>query len=134
MSIRWLYTPYLLLTPHPQLFLPSTFFLLNAVLAAVSASFRFIQQSNGHTDEQTWTHKQVESDTDLCDLCRGRHPWSQDGRAVICSPWWLEDEAQVTEGKRGRKEGWEEEEADVPEEQGRSEEVRRGGRTRVDAS
>lgn len=37
------------------------------------------------TDTQTWTHKQVDSGTDLCDLCRGRHPWSQDGRAVICS-------------------------------------------------
>lgn len=54
--------------------------------------------SNHQTDTQT-------GDTDLCDLCRGRHPWSQDGRAVICSPWWLEDEAGVKERKKGRKEG-----------------------------
>lgn len=48
--------------------------------------------SNLQTDTQTRTHKQVDSGTDLCDLCRGRHPWSQDGQAVICSPWCLEDE------------------------------------------
>lgn len=32
----------------------------------------------------TGSHKQVVSGTDLCDLCRGRHPWCRDGRAVIC--------------------------------------------------
>ncbi|KAK9515646.1 hypothetical protein VZT92_026274 [Zoarces viviparus] len=51
----------------------------------------------GHT-------KQVDSGTDLCDLCRGRRPWCQDGRAVICSPWWLEDEEDEARVK-GREKG-----------------------------
>lgn len=69
------------------------------LLAPVNTFYRCIQ-----TDTQTQIHKQVDSGTDLCDLCRGRHPWSQDGWAVICSPWWLKDEVDEVRGERERKE------------------------------
>lgn len=77
-------------------------------------------RSNHQTDRHTnrWT--------DLCDLCRGRHPWSQDGRAVICSPWWLEDEERGgKEGRKGRKGGKRGRRMRGAE---RSEELRRGGK------
>lgn len=65
-----------------------------------------------------FTHKQVGSDTDLCDLCRGRHPWSDKQRPTgylftMVSEEEKEERKDAAEAGEVSAESGEEEEADA---------------------